>query len=134
MNPGPGLIQGAHLHLDIHSNYLSLLMEWEIEFEKILPIFLGMNQKVFINGKYFSNTFLSYQMSKITASIRQGNPKQVATTFSPTLNRENSLCGFLSLFFSTTLLSLSRHEEDLCKTSVFLITLRCKLRNHSVQY
>lgn len=73
-------------------------------------------------------------MSKITASIRQGNPKQVATTFSPTLNRENSLRGFLSLFFSTTLLSLSRHEEDLCKTSVFLITLRCKLRNHSVQY
>lgn len=57
MNPGPGLIQGAHLHLDIHSNYLSLLMEWEIEFEKILPIYLGMNQKVFINGKYFSNTF-----------------------------------------------------------------------------
>lgn len=32
-------------------------MEWEIEFKKILPIFLGMNQKVFINGKYFLNTF-----------------------------------------------------------------------------
>lgn len=99
MNPGPGLIQGAHLHLDIHSNYLSLLMEWEIEFEKILPIFLGMNQKVFSNGKYFSNTFLSYPMSKITASIRQGSPKQVATTFSPTLNRENPCADFYPYFF-----------------------------------